>query len=281
MLSQTTLEAQAERPASMVRRRRFLMCPPVHFDVTYSINPWMEPDKPTDRDLALLQWERLVSLYRNLGHEVERIGALPGLPDMVFAANGATVVDGKVLSARFRHAQRVGEAAAYVAWFRNRGYQVREAEQVNEGEGDYLAIGDQILAGTGFRTDRRSHAEAARFFGRPVHSLTLVDPRFYHLDTALSVLTDDEIMYYPAAFSAASRATLHELYPDAILANDADAEAFGLNAVSDGRHVLLAPQARHLIDELSARGFVPIGVDLSELLKSGGSVKCCTLELRD
>lgn len=24
----------------------------------------------------------------------------------------------------------------------------------------------------------------------------------------------------------------------------------------------------------------PIGVDLSELLKAGGSVKCCTLELR-
>lgn len=257
------------------------MCPPVHFDVTYSINPWMEPGKPTDRDLALLQWERLVSLYRDLGHEVEQIGALPGLPDMVFAANGATVVDGKVLSARFRYAQRDGEAAAYVAWFRERGYEVHEAEQINEGEGDYLVVGARILAGTGFRTDRRSHAEAARFFGLPVHSLTLVDPRFYHLDTALAVLDDDEIMYYPAAFSAESQATLRELYPDAILASDADAEAFGLNAVSDSRHVLLAPQATDLINELSARGFVPIGVDLSELRKSGGSAKCCTLELRD
>jgi N-dimethylarginine dimethylaminohydrolase len=45
--------------------------------------------------------------------------------------------------------------------------------------------------------------------------------------------------------------------------------------------VLLAWQASNLIDELWARGFVPIGVDLSELLKSGGSAKCCTLELRE
>jgi N-dimethylarginine dimethylaminohydrolase len=257
------------------------MCPPVYFDVCYSINPWMEPEKPTDGGLALVQWERLINLFLGLGHRVEQIQPVPGLPDMVFAANGATMVDGKVLSARFRYQQRAAEGPAYADWFRERGYQVHEAEHINEGEGDYLVTGSRILAGTGFRTDRRSHDEAARFFGRPVQSLTLVDPRYYHLDTALAVLDNDEIMYYPQAFSAASQQVLRELYPDAILATAADAEVFGLNAVSDGRHVLLASQASNLIDELWARGFVPIGVDLSELLKSGGSAKCCTLEMRE
>ena len=38
--------------------------------------------------------------------------------------------------------------------------------------------------------------------GRPVISLRLVDPRFYHLDTALAALDDANIIYYPAAFSA-------------------------------------------------------------------------------
>jgi len=256
------------------------MCPPRHFDVTYSINPWMDPDRPTDADLAVRQWERLLSLYRGLGHDVEQIPALPGLPDMVFAANGATVIDGRVLTARFRHAERVAEAPAYLDWLARRGYQVHEARFVNEGEGDYLFTGERILAGTGFRTDPRSHAEAQRVFGRPVVTLQLVDPRFYHLDTALAVLDHEEIMYYTAAFSPASRTVLRRLYPDAILATDADAEAFGPNAVSDGRHVLLAEKATDLADQLTRRGFVPIGVDLSELMKSGGSAKCCTLELR-
>ena len=277
----TSSPARVQRPVRTARPRRYLMCPPVHFDVCYSINPWMEPEKPTDGGLALMQWERLINLFLGLGHQVEQIQPVPGLPDMVFAANGATMVDGKVLSARFRYPQRVDEGPAYADWFRERGYQVHEAEHINEGEGDYLVTGSRILAGTGFRTDRTSHDEAARFFGRPVQSLTLVDPRFYHLDTALAVLDHDEIMYYPKAFSAESQAVLRELYPDAILATDADAEVFGLNAVSDGRHVLLASQASNLIDELWARGFVPIGVDLSELLKSGGSAKCCTLELRE
>ncbi|MBP2326471.1 N-dimethylarginine dimethylaminohydrolase [Kibdelosporangium banguiense] len=256
------------------------MCKPTHFEVTYSINPWMQPGKPTDAGIAVAQWERLRSLYLGFGHEVELIDPVPGLPDMVFAANGATVVDGKVLSASFRHSERVPEGPAYLKWFQDRGFPAHESEFVNEGEGDYLVTGERILAGTGFRTDRRSHLEAARVFGREVVTLELVDDRFYHLDTALAVLDDDEVMYYPPAFSAESQAVLLELYPDAILATDADAEVFGLNAVSDGRHVLLAQEATHLTEQLWARGFVPIGVDLSELLKSGGSAKCCTLEIR-
>ncbi|MFI9009191.1 dimethylargininase [Actinosynnema sp. NPDC053489] len=262
------------------RRRRYLMCPPEHFDVTYSINPWMRPEKPTDATIAQLQWSRLRSLYLDLGHEVELIEPEPGLPDMVFAANGATVVDGRVLSARFRFRQREAEGPAYLEWFREHGFRTQEAFWVNEGEGDYLLVGDRILAGTGFRTDPRSHAEAARFFRREVVTLDLVDPRFYHLDTALAVLDDDLIMYYPEAFSTWSRGVLRSLYPDAVIAGDQDAEVFGLNAVSDGKHVLLAQEATNLADQLADRGFTPIGVDLSELLKSGGSAKCCTLELR-
>lgn len=60
----------------------------------------------------------------------------------------------------------------------------------------------------------------------------------------------------------------------------ADAEAFGLNAMSDGLNVVLPQAARGVAGQLAQRGFHPIGVDLSELLKGGGSVKCCTLELR-
>jgi N-dimethylarginine dimethylaminohydrolase len=86
-------------------------------------------------------------------------------------------------------------------------------------------------------------------------------------------------MYYPEAFSIGSQQVLRRLYPDAILAGRRDAEAFGLNAVSDGVHVVLPQIATGLIEQLRERGYSPIGVDMSELHKSGGAVKCCTLEL--
>ncbi|WP_030722405.1 dimethylargininase [Streptomyces griseus] len=273
-----------ERPDGSVRAasaRSYLMCRPAHFDVTYSINPWMEPSKPTSAQVALEQWKRLHDTFIGLGHDVQLIEPVPGLPDMVFAANGAIVVDGKVLVARFRHAQRIEESEAYLDWFGRGGWsEVRQAEYINEGEGDFLCVGGEILAGTGFRTDVRAHDEAREYFDRPVVSLTLIDPRWYHLDTALAVLGEGDVMYYPAAFSAESRSILAERFPDAILADEADAAVFGLNALSDGLNVILPRQAVGLAAQLRERGYRPIGVDLAETLKAGGSVKCCTLELR-
>nr|WP_184941988.1 dimethylargininase [Kitasatospora kifunensis] len=257
------------------------MCRPTTFEVSYAINPWMDPAVPVDAALATAQWERLYRLYLALGHQVELIEALPGLPDMVYAANGATVVDGKVLGARFRNAERAAEGAAYLDWFRAHGFtEIHDPLHINEGEGDLLTCDSFILAGWGFRTAPEAHREVEAVFGRPVIPLELVDPRFYHLDTALAVLDGDEIMYHPEAFEPRSRALLRRLFPDALLADRADAEAFGLNAMSDGLNVVLPRAAEGLARQLAERGFNPIGVDLSELLKGGGNVKCCTLELR-
>jgi N-dimethylarginine dimethylaminohydrolase len=257
------------------------MCPPEHFDLTYAINPWMRPDQATDAALAMRQWANLREIYLRLGHDVRLIEPVPGLPDMVYAANGATVVDGKVLGARFRYPQRAAEAGAYLDWFRNSGYEdVREALFVNEGEGDILFTGRVMLAGYGFRSDVNATDEIGQVFGLPVVSLRLVDQRFYHLDTALCVLDPDTAMYYPAAFDDAGLAALSEIFPELIEAKDEDAEVLGLNAVSDGRHVVLSAAAAGLASQLASHGFEPIGVDMSELLKGGGGPKCCTLELR-
>ncbi|WSV63718.1 amidinotransferase [Streptomyces sp. NBC_01013] len=263
--------------------RRYLMCAPSHFKVTYSINPWMDPTKPVDLPLAQTQWEDLRDRYRALGHTVELLTADPELPDMVFAANGATVIDGRVLGARFAYQERFPEAAAHRDWFRCHGFtEFHEPVHVNEGEGDFAVTSSYVLAGRGFRSSPLSHDEAQEFFGRPVIGLDLVDPRYYHLDTALSVLDEasGEIMYYPGAFSPGSRSVLARLFPDALIADEADAAALGLNAVSDGLHVLLPQAATGLFDPLRDRGFAPVPMDLGELLKGGGSVKCCTQELR-
>ena len=271
----------AEPPRRVATSREYLMCPPEHFAVTYAINPWMRPDTPADAAVAMRQWADLRQAHLDLGHDVRTIEPVAGLPDMVFAANGALVVDGTVLGVRFRHPQRAAEADAYLQWFRDRGYEdVREPAHVNEGEGDVLFTGQALLAGHGFRTDRAAAAELAAVFGLPVVSLRLVDPRFYHLDTALCVLDSDTAMYYPAAFDDAGRAALAAHFAELIEAKDEDAEVLGLNAVSDGRHVVLPAQARALAAQLIVHGFEPVPVDMSELLKAGGGPKCCTLELR-
>jgi N-dimethylarginine dimethylaminohydrolase len=261
--------------------RRYLMCEPRHFAVRYAINPWMDPSLPVDTSLAVRQWRTLVDTYRSLGHEVVEIDPVDGLPDMVFAANGATVAKGRVYGAKFRYAERVPEGPAYLNWFKPAGYtEVHEAHYVNEGEGDLLVVGDRLLAGSGFRTDPAAHVEAAEMLDLPVLSLRLVDPRYYHLDTALCVLGPDDIAYFPGAFSPQSQEALRQLFPRAIIATADDAAVLGLNAVSDGYHVVLPIEASAFANALLARGYQPVPVRLSELRKAGGGPKCCTLELR-
>jgi N-dimethylarginine dimethylaminohydrolase len=94
------------------------------------------------------------------------------------------------------------------------------------------------------------------------------------------VLDATTLAWLPEAFTPASRAVLQERFPDAVVADPADAAVLGLNAVSDGRHVVLPVRATRLAAAVAERGFVPVPVDLSELLKGGGGPKCCTLEVR-
>ncbi len=261
------------------RVRHYAMTPPTFFAVEYAINPWMDTSTPVDTHRAMDQWESLRQTYKELGHTVELVEPVAGLPDMVYAANGGLLVNGKAVVAKFAYPQRAGEAAAYAEWMTRHGFDPVETRYVNEGQGDLLVAGSIVLAGYGFRTDRRAHDEIAAAVGMPLVSLELVDPRFYHLDTALAVLDDRTIAYYPPAFSDESRAQLQDLFPDAIEVATTDAFVLGLNAVSDGLNVVHPAAATGFAEQLSDAGFVPIGVDLSELLKGGGSIKCCTLEV--
>ncbi len=275
-------------PATPIRRsrpRHYLMCPPTYFSVKYAINPWINPKLPVDHDLAVQQWNTLHEVFIDLGHTVDTITPDPDLPDMVFAANGGLVVDGKAFSARFRYPQRQAESQLYRNWLKSADIPTTESIETNEGEGDFLTLRSMILAGSGFRTSIPAHVEAAKVIDRPIVSLELVDPRFYHLDVCLAVLDDGngtgpaDIAYFPGAFTVHSRRTLRDLFPDALICSESDASVLGLNLVSDGYNVVMPTQATDLIGHIRDRGYHPVTVDLGEFLKSGGSVKCCTMEL--
>src|SRR5215813_487889 len=149
-------------PTLSIMARTYLMCSPEHFAVSYAINAWMDTSVPVDTELAVKQWERLRETLLELGHTVYVLPAVPGLPDQVYAANGAFSVDGTVYGARFRYPQRTAEAAEHRAFYERTGWHYVEASHTNEGEGDftYLPGPGLILAEYGFSTEPAAHAEA-------------------------------------------------------------------------------------------------------------------------
>jgi N-dimethylarginine dimethylaminohydrolase len=99
----------------------FLMTDAVHYDVHYQINPWMRPDAwqadAGGRAAAMRASRTLASALERAGARIEHIPGVAGLPDLVFPANAAIVLDGKVLLARFRHPERQGEENIFRAAF--------------------------------------------------------------------------------------------------------------------------------------------------------------------
>jgi N-dimethylarginine dimethylaminohydrolase len=276
-------------------RPRFLMCRPQHFAVTYSINPWMDPAAWRESGEALhatatRQWQGLFRALGTNGASVETIEPRDGLPDLVFTANSAVVLDGKALLARFRYPQRQGEQPVFAAAFhalRARGLidDVVTLPQgvALEGAGDCLWDPHRRMfwMGNGFRTEAAARELVAEQFGVPCIALALADPSYYHLDTAFSPLPCGAVMYYPGAFTPEALAKIHARAgaEQCIELSPADAARFAANAVSFGRTILLSSCSEALRGRLNDRGYKVVKTPLAAFLRSGGSACCLTLRL--
>ena len=159
---------------------------------------------------------------------------------------------------------------------------VRRAEHVHEGEGDFVVVGDVILGGTGFRTDpaRAPRGRAAlRARGRDARTRrpALLPPR--HRAVRARPTTRSRTTR-PRSPSRAEPVLAAPLPRRGARRPSTTSSAFGCNAASDGHHVFMPAGADDLAGELDGARVRAGPVELSELRKAGGSVKCCTLELR-
>ena len=274
---------------------RFLMCPPQHFAVTYSINPWMNPEGWSEGGAALhsramRQWEALHRALTDHGASIGCIAPAESLPDIVFTANAAVVLDRKALLARFRHAERQGEQPVFAGAFerlRQHG-SIDEVHEMPEGvalEGAGDCIFDPARGlfwmGCSFRSDAAAARVVEHVFGVPCVTLALADPRFYHLDTAFCALPCGSVMYFPGAFTAAARALIEERVAPAqrIALSETDAVHFAANAVCIGRVVVLSRASEALRGALAARGYAVVASPLDVFQRAGGSACCLTLRL--
>ncbi len=270
----------------------FLMTDPDCFDVSYRINPWMRPETWTDEKAAAARAASaaLRSAIEAAGGHVETVGAVKGLPDLVFPANAAVVLDGKVLLARFRHPERQGEEPHFRAAFQRLKARGLVDEIVDlpeglfhEGAGDAIWDADRrhFWCGYGPRSSQGALSAVRRTFGQEIVPLELATDRFYHLDTCFCPLAGGKVLYYPPAFTPEARATIraHVAEADRIEASDEEAAAFCVNAVNLGPRIIMARAPESLRAKLRAKGYALTEVDLSPFILSGGAAYCMTLRL--
>lgn len=261
--------------------RHFYLCPPTYFEISAKINKWMDPEnKPADRELAQQQWDQLLEIYQRLDLKTTLLDPIDGLPDLVFPGDSIFLCGNKAIGGRFRHAQRQPEVEPKLNWFEARGFNISRVPEgiYFEGNAEAVRWNDILLGGYGVRTDRAAYDFLEPILGIDIVPLRIQSP-YFHLDVAILPLNKDVIAYVPEAFDAESREIIHSFGADLIEVDEDEAQLLACNAIVVDENVVIGTtNAPKLTSQLKKRGFNPISLDLTEFRKSGGSVKCLTLE---
>ena len=281
------IEALPKRPQEV----GVLMVEPDHYDVVYEINPHMKGMIGcVDRRKAQQQWKHIVETYRRIGVPVVTLSGVEEFPDMVFCANQSfPYLDEHtptVIISRMASHYRQGEEVYFDRWYQEQGYRIiRQVEPPVEfeGMGDVLWHPSRKLmyAGYGYRTHKSALQRLANCVGSPVVGFELIDPSFYHLDTALAPINEDTALYVQEAFTPQGVALLKRCFPDLIrVPLEEGKKGFVTNGhCPDQKHFIVHLGNSFAKKSLEERGITVIEVDTSEFMKSGGSVFCMKMML--
>ncbi|MGI8953083.1 MAG: dimethylarginine dimethylaminohydrolase family protein [Nocardioidaceae bacterium] len=264
---------------------RYAMVDPRHFRIDYRINPFMDTADQPDLVRARLQWDVLRRTLSALGARVDVFRSRPDSPDMVYAMNlGLAVTDdtgsNRVTMSHMRYAERRIETGAAATSFGALGFVPSYVGRDGIGgffeSGDAFPYGGDLVVGHGKRSDEIGLKMLASELGVRVRGLRIVHPSMYHLDLAFCPLSECHALVCPEAFDDASAAAVLDLVPEPIVLTADEAMTFAANSIVIGRTVVMPACPRRVLDDLLTAGFDVTVVDMSELHKGGGSIRCMT-----
>lgn len=265
--------------------RHYLMVEPDHFRVDYAINPYMDVAVQPDAARSREQWASLVEALRAAGARVEVLPQRADAPDMVYAMNLGLVVNRsedrrQVVMSHMRYPQRRMETGTAQQWFAEHGFATsyvgRDGVGAHLEAGDAFAFGDALVVGYGPRTEELALKHLATDLEVRVRGLRIAHPGMYHLDLAFCPLDERRALVCPAAFDDASARAALALVPEPLVLTEEEALTFCANSVVVGRTVLMPACPDRVRAQLEEWGFEVVLLDLSELHKGGGSIRCLT-----
>lgn len=264
-------------------RNKFLMADPYYYKVVYKINPWMIPEKWNQLECyAIDSWKKLVSFIKEIGGKITILPSYYDVPDFVFTANLGIILDNKILLSKFKYKERQKEEKYFKEWAEKQNWQIQEQEYIQEGAGDciYDPYRQMFWFGYGQRSNEKAKYLISYYFDKPLTSLELINPNFYHLDTCFCPLPNGEILYYPKAFSKKSLVRLKEVEKDFLIEiNDEEAFLFSANAICIDRTIIIGNTSNRLKKILQNKRYEIKEIDTKPFIMSGGSVACLTLKL--
>ncbi|WP_421378790.1 dimethylarginine dimethylaminohydrolase family protein [Bacillus salacetis] len=261
------------------RLKKVIVCQPRFMKIEEVINETQKHflDKNIDIHTALKQHEAFVSAMKENGTEVIQLTPDQQLPEQVFTRDIGFTIGDTIYVSEMGSDIRAGEEEVLIDWLKNNGHKYEKLDMSSIEGGDVIVDKDKVFVGVSHRTNSgaidqlREHAEGYTVIPVPFQK------KYLHLDCVFNILSPDEALVFSPAFKQKELNMLRNYY-NLVEVTDKEQFTMGTNVLSIGdKKVLSLPQNKEVNKSLRNHGYNVIEVDFSEIIKSGGSFRCCSM----
>ncbi|MDN4524620.1 dimethylarginine dimethylaminohydrolase family protein [Fictibacillus fluitans] len=260
---------------------RVIVCEPQYMSISEVINETQRhyARENINRSLASTQHKEFVHALRNQGVEVVELKPDQQYPEQVFTRDIGFTIDSTVFLCNMGSTIRKGEEEILKKWLISQKVNMQPLPGTKIEGGDVVADRENVFVGVSGRTSNISIKALQQHLPEKNVMAIPFDKKYLHLDCVFNILSPKEALIYPPAFQEKELDILSKMY-DLIEVSQEEQFTLGTNVLSIGnKKVFSLPFNKKVNRKLRERGYEVIEVDLSEIIKSGGSFRCCTLPL--
>ncbi|SDO09648.1 N-Dimethylarginine dimethylaminohydrolase [Psychrobacillus sp. OK028] len=261
--------------------QKVILCEPKYMEIKEVINDVQKKyiQDNIDRSLAVLQHQKFEYALRNAGVEVIKLRPSKDHPEQVFTRDIGFTLGNQLFISEMANQIRQGEEKVLAHWMNEQDVSYKKLSTHPIEGGDVIVDGNRVFVGISDRTCmnavRTLQAELPDFEIIPIP----FDPKYLHLDCVFNILSLKDALIYPAALDRKIVDQLASMY-HLIEVSESEQFSMGTNVLSIGENRVFSLPTNHGVNEqLCQHGYQVLEVDFSEIIKSGGSFRCCSMPM--
>ncbi|WP_062349929.1 dimethylarginine dimethylaminohydrolase family protein [Bacillus kwashiorkori] len=262
--------------------KKVILCQPQYMTIRDVINETQKHFKNEGIHIekALEQHETFVKTLRANDIEVFLLPYHRKFPEQVFTRDIGFTLGETIFVADMASNIRNGEEDILKQWLEDEGISYYNIIGHQIEGGDVLIDKDTVYIGLSNRTNREAVEHVRNLIGKQMEVVEIdFQEKFLHLDCVFNIISPNLALYYPKALRKEDIALLQKRY-ELIEVTDEEQFTLGTNVLSIGnKKIISLPVNTHVNEQLRSHGYEVIEVDITEIIKSGGSFRCCTLPI--
>lgn len=261
--------------------QKVVLCSPEHMAIKRVINETQKyyEDENIQTEIAIKQHRDFLAILRKKGIDAILLPSLERFPEQVFTRDIGFTIGSTVFIADMATDIREGEQDAFIEWLKTQGMDYRQITQSKIEGGDVIVHEDTVYVGISNRTELASANQLQKMLpSYQVIPLPIHD-KYLHIDCVFNIISPTEAIIYPEAFNKKEYDMLAKRF-DLLPVTEEEQFTLATNVLSLGNKQLIClPINKKTNQALINRGYTITEIDISEIIKSGGSFRCCTLPI--